>query len=92
MGTSIPLIRARLHELAEETGIDELHELAEETRRNPPVRKTAPCSRPMTAELAAEIKAYAAKYPNASHQRIGWVHRVNDGRVSETLNGKWDDA
>jgi hypothetical protein len=92
MGTSIPLIRQRLHEMADEYGIDELHYWAEETRRNPPVRLTKPQSQPMTPELAREIKLYAFWYPEASHQQIGWVFHVNDGRVSEALNGLWEGS
>lgn len=42
---TIPQIRMRLHELADQLGVQELHDLAEETKRRSPVRR-ARVSRP----------------------------------------------
>lgn len=86
--TPIPEVRVRLHELADQHGLPELHELAEATRRRPAVRRAAPQSRPMTPELQAEIRSYAAKHPRATLARIADALEVNPGRVSEALNGK----
>lgn len=84
----IPDIRSRMHDLADLHGIPELHELAEATRRRPAVRRAVPQSRPMTRQLEAEIRAYAAKHPRATLARIAQVHDTNPGRVSEALGGK----
>jgi predicted XRE-type DNA-binding protein len=42
----------------------------------------------MTAELAEEIRDYAAANPGMSHQAIAEVFNVNHGRVSEAIKGK----
>lgn len=87
--TPIPEVRVRLHELADQHGLPELHELAEATRRRPAVRRAQPQSRPMTPELGAEIRAYAAGHPRATLGRIAQVFDTNAGRVSEALRGRW---
>lgn len=84
----IPEVRARLYELADEIGNDELRELAGALFRRPAVRRAIPQSRPMTADLRAEIQRYAARHPRASLARIAQVFDCNPGRVSETLQGK----
>jgi len=86
--TTIPEIRTRLIELADQTGIDELRELAEATRRRPAVRRSVPRSRPMTAELRDEIRRHAAGHPRATLAEIAAACGVNPGRVSEALGGK----
>jgi hypothetical protein len=75
-------------EKAAETGDEELLTLAYALFRRKPVRKAAPQSRPMTPELADEIRAYAAKHPRATLGRIAQVFDTNPGRVSEALGGK----
>ena len=84
----IPEVRKRLFALAAETGIDELAELATALYRRTAVRRATAQSRPMTPELEAEIRAYAAKHPRATLARIAQVYDTNPGRVSESLNGK----
>jgi hypothetical protein len=84
----LPEIRDRLHELADLHGIDELHELAEETRRRYNGRQAGPVSVPVTPELAQAVSAYATAFPTLPLGEIGRVFRLNQGRVSEILNGK----
>ena len=84
---SIPEVRVRLRELAEEHDIDELNELAEELYSKSPAKKRAPVRSPkLTAEMADEIRDYAAANPNAHQQDIAEHFGVNHGRVSEALN------
>jgi len=83
---SIPEIRARLRQIADEHGIEELHELADETYRNSPVRRAANRSAPLTAELAAEIRNYVAKHPTLHQRDVAQRFNVNPGRVSEALH------
>lgn len=84
---SIPEVRVRLRELAEEHDIDELNELAEELYSKSPAKKRAPVRSPkLTAEMADEIRDYAAANPDAHQQDIAEHFGVNHGRVSEALN------
>lgn len=83
---TIPEIRARLHEIADETGNDELHELAEETRRKPAVTHAKASSTPLTAALAQEIRAFQKDNPELHQRAIAEHFNVNPGRVSEALN------
>lgn len=70
--------------------IDAINSVIPMLKRDPATRKTTVRSRPMTWELAQEIRAYAKKHPRASHQEIGDHFKVNTGRVSEVLNNlKW---
>lgn len=88
MPPTIPEIRARLHELAHEHGIEELADLAEATRRRPPIRLAPVRSRPMDHAVTVAIRAYAAAHPTAHLSAIAEVFKVNPGRVSEALAGK----
>ena len=83
---TIPEIRNRLHELADELGASELDELANELHRNPPVTRGKIKSPPLTAELAEQIRAFAANNPHLHQQDIANHFGVNHGRVSEALN------
>lgn len=87
MPRTIPEIRARLHELADEHGIAELAELAEATRRRRPCRVAPVRSRPMTRARKAAIRAYAEAHPQEHLQEIADAFHVNPGRVSEALAG-----
>jgi hypothetical protein len=84
----IPEVRARLVELADETGNDELRDLAVHLYRRPAARRAVPQSRPITPELLAEMRGYAEQHPRASLARIAQVFDTNPGRVSEALQGK----
>jgi hypothetical protein len=84
----MPEIRDRLHELAEETGIDELRGLAEATRRRYHGRKAPIVSDAVTPELAAAVRAYCAAFPDKPMHEIATLFRLNQGRVSEILYGK----
>lgn len=88
MTRTIPQIRERLFELADELDCPELIRLAEETRRRPPVRKGPVKSRPINRQVRVAIVAYAAAHPDAHGQEIAAVFKVNHGRVSEALGGK----
>ena len=83
---NIPQIRARLRELAEEHGIDELHDLADDTYRNPPVTRARRRSATLTPKLAADIRKYQKKNPKLHQRDIAHKFNVNPGRVSEALN------
>ena len=83
---SIPEIRARLRELPEELGVEELHDLADETHRNSPVKRAANRSAPLTPELAEAIRAYVAKFPKLHQRDVAQRFNVNPGRVSEAMN------
>lgn len=99
-----PEIRDELHETATEIQVlltvqrdvtkrtEELAirvaELAEATRRRPPSRRAPPQSEPMTPERAARIRRYAAMFPHRTEHQIAVRFKVNQGRVSEALNGK----
>lgn len=83
---SIPQIRDRLRELAEEHGIDELDDLADEMYRNPAVKRAKVKSPPLTPELAEEIREYVKGHPDLHQQEVANHFGVNHGRVSEALN------
>ena len=84
---SIPAIRKRLQELAEEHDMPELAELAGQMYRQSSGRKASVRSPKLTPELAAEIRDYAAASPYAHQQDIAEHFGVNHGRVSEAING-----
>lgn len=83
---SIPEIRTRLKELAEDHNIDELRDLAEELNRNAPVTLAKPGSAQLTPKLADEIRQYSAANPTLYKRHIGEKFNVNPGHVSEALN------
>lgn len=56
--------------------------------RESPVRRAAVKRRNITAKLKAEIIAYANSFPDAQMADIAEWFNVNQGRVSEILNGK----
>ena len=55
--------------------------------RKKPVRR-APRQRYLTKRIKAEIIEYARKHPDAQMAAIAEWFKVNQGRVSEVLNGK----
>ena len=83
---TIPEIRKRMHELADELGSDELRELAEETRRSAAVTRAQPTSTPLTPQLAKEIREFQKQNPTLHQRAIAEHFNVNPGRVSEALN------
>jgi len=94
---TIPEIRRRLHELADELAAGmrggremsaELRRLAEATRRRPAPRVAPIKSHPATAQTSEEIRKLAKFLPNASQAEIAHEFNVNPGRVSEALRGK----
>lgn len=57
--------------------------------RRPPAKPPAPArKRVVTAELAAEIRAYIAAHPRAHLQDVAVRFGTNIGRVSEALHGE----
>ena len=56
--------------------------------REAPVRRAPTQKRKMTARLKAQICAYARQNPAAHLSDIAVHFNVNQGRVSEVLNGK----
>lgn len=88
---TIPEIRARLHEIANNIGGahgEELHQLADETVRSSPSRKKAPVThRPLTEVQRAQVRRYARNHPRVHIQDIAVRFHTNIGRVSEALRG-----
>jgi hypothetical protein len=82
----IPAIRARMRELADEHGIDELNDLADALYRKSAVKRAKIKSPPLTPEMAEEIREYAKAHPDLHQQEIANHFGVNHGRVSEALN------
>jgi hypothetical protein len=85
---SIPQLRKRLREIAEETGNDELNVIADELQRNPAAKRAPRKSTPFTAEMAEEVREFAQAHPDAHNQEIADHFGVNPGRVSEALHNK----
>ena len=83
---SIPDVRDRLRELAEETGIEELSVLASLTYRRRHKGRRAPVSSPtVTPQMRSDMRTYSRNNPNASNQEIANYFGVNPGRVSEAF-------
>ena len=76
---TIPQIRERLREIAEENGIPEINDLVEEMYRDPPVRRAPVTSQNFTPKLAKEIREYAQKHPKKSEHDIGTHFEVDSG-------------
>ena len=89
---TLPEIRARMHELADELGCPELAALAEETKRRYHGRSAPITARAVTPALAAKVRAYKAAHPDASNRTIGALFKIDGGRVSEILHGKRGEA
>lgn len=85
---SIPEIRVRLRELAEEHGLEELHALADEMYRRSPVRRASNRSVKLTPKLAEKIRRYARKHPSLHQRDLAQEFNVNPGRISEALNNE----
>lgn len=85
---SIPELRKRLRELAEQLGEEELNVIADEMGRDPAAKRAPQKSVPFTAEMAEEIRQYAKTHPDAHNQEIADHFGVNPGRVSEALHNK----
>ena len=83
---TIPEIRERLTEIADEEGINELRELAAEMFRKPPVRRATVKSPHLTPKLAEEIRQYEAAHPDEHFSKIAAHFNVNPGRISEAMN------
>lgn len=83
---SIPEVRKRLKELADESGIEELKDLADQMHRRKLKSTRAPItSQKMTPELAADMRNYLKNNPHASNQAIADHFNVNPGRVTDVL-------
>lgn len=86
------LVRAAAVRGAQDVSIplQTLEEWVPRLRREPPHHKPRPASRPMTPELAQEIRELHQRGLN--HQQISAHVNVNSGRVSEVLTGRrWSD-
>ncbi len=83
---SIPEIRERLLEIADEENLPELREIVDEMYRRSPNRRAPVQSEKITPALAAEIRTYYSANSLFSFQRIADHFGVNPGRVSEAVN------
>jgi hypothetical protein len=97
MSRPIPEVRTELHEIAraiEENRIvraeaaRQVRALANDLHRESPVRRAPVNSNAMTPQLAERIRTYARARPQVSQLKIAVVFGVNQGRVSEAMNGK----
>lgn len=86
--STIPDIRDRLHELADQHHIDELHDLAEATRRRYHGRRAPARHGPLTDDEIEEIRKFAVTHPDTAEAEIAALFQTNQGRVSEALFGK----
>lgn len=84
----MPDIRIRLHEIADEHGIEELHVLAEETRRRHNQAPAPKVSRKVTPELRRRVRRFADANPDVPMHKICTLFEVNQGRISEIKHGK----
>lgn len=62
--------------------------LTKSLKRNSPVRKAPPDSKPMTAKIAKQIRKIARENKKMSYKAIANIVGVNQGRVSEVLQGR----
>ena len=85
---SIPEVRTRMLELADELNCEELKMLAGQLYRRSPVRRAPRVSNPCTPRIAQDIREYAAQHPKMPLDRIASQFGVNPGRVSEAMNGE----
>jgi hypothetical protein len=84
----IPEAREELYQLADTYGLPRLAEIADGMKRRPPARRRAPRSAPeITPSLIRQVRIYAKNHPDEPMNKIGEVHGINQGRVSEILNG-----
>lgn len=95
--SNVPQARTQLLRLAKDLQVGRITkpQAASEIRatmrlltREPPVRRAPRQKRYVTRRLKAEIIAYAQQYPEAQMADIAAWFKVNQGRVSEILNGK----
>lgn len=84
---TVPEVRDRLYQLADELGSTELRRLADNLWRRRPGRQTRAQSRAVTPELVTAIREFAADHPSMTEHQIGVRFGVNQGRVSEALFG-----
>jgi hypothetical protein len=84
---SIPEARDELRKLAQKHNLPVLAELADAMYRRTATRRASVRSPKVTAEMAEEIRQYAAANPDLHQQDIANHFGVNVGRVSEALHG-----
>lgn len=91
-GSDIPGARAIIEQVINDNTLQHGHKarlqeaLAKMTRRRP-VKVAPRQTKPVTAEVRAEIRRIAAENPDWTMQQIGTATDTNSGRVSEVLNG-----
>lgn len=83
----IPDISEEMRLLAVQHNIPRLIELADELGRRTSTRAPR-SSNKMTKEIEAKIRKLKARHPDMTQLDIAKQVGVNQGRVSETLNGK----
>ena len=88
MSRTIPEIRARLHELADELAVPELAQLAEETKRQYHGRRAPSRARPIDDSMTMRVRLFARRNPEMPQRDIGRKFGIDGGRVSEILFGK----
>ena len=85
---TIPEVRARLFELAEELRLPELFRLAEQLKRRRNMRPAPARHKSPSKSKAQAIRDYHEAHPEVGEFEIGVIFEVNQGRVSEALHGK----
>lgn len=85
---TIPEVRERLYELADELHQPELKQLADELRRHYHGHRAPAISRHLDKDLSVQIREYVREHPDETMHLVGVHFKVNQGRVSEALFGK----
>jgi hypothetical protein len=83
---TIPELRDRLREIANEHNIPEIHEIVNEMYRHSAVRRAPNRSQTVTPSLAVKIRRYARDNPEMHQRDIAEHFNVNPGRISEAIN------
>ena len=87
---TIPEIRAELHSIADQYGIERLHFLAGQTLRNFHGRAARTTARKITPEISAAVRQDIIDNPGKSHRWYGRRHNIDGGRVCEIRWGYRD--
>ena len=85
---SIPEVRKRLFEIAEEKNDEELAYLANELFQKKMKKKAPIKSDQLTPELAEEIRQFVTDNPSMHNQEVANHFHVNIGRVTDAIQGK----
>jgi hypothetical protein len=84
---SMAEVRGRLRELADIHGISELKLIADRIVRKHRKPRASVKGIPFTEELGESIRDYVARHPDALYHEVATRFGVNQGHVSQAING-----